>query len=62
MVNNDVSRYQYNPSYQREVTQTERVNAQERAEEPAEARRADSVENRPQARLSYLGSNFDTYA
>lgn len=62
MVNNNISSYQYNPAYQREVTQTNRVQPQERAEESAEARRADTVENRPQASLSYLGGNIDTYA
>lgn len=64
MVNNDVSRYQYNPSYQRDVSQAQRVQPQQRSEESAETRRADAIENRPQSsNMSYnLGHNIDTYA
>lgn len=64
MVNNDVSRYQYNPSYQRDVSQTQRVQPQQRSQESAETRRDDAIENRPQSsNMSYyLGSNIDTYA
>ena len=62
MVSNNVSRSQYSPSYPREITQTERVQPQNRTQETAEARRADFKENKPQAKLSTLGGNFDVYA
>lgn len=64
MVSNNVSSYQYNPSYQRDVSQTQRVQPQQRTEESADARRADAIESRPQASsISYnLGTRIDTYA
>ena len=61
----DVSRYQSNITYQREphgTAEAQRIRSQEPAQATPEQRRADSIENRPQATLSYLGGNIDTYA
>ncbi len=57
----DVSRYQSNNiTYQREPQRTSEVQRQQNQE--PEQRRADSIENRRQSTLSYLGGNIDTYA
>lgn len=57
----DVSRYQSpNVTYQREPQGSAEVQRQ-KSYEP-EQRRADTIENRPKATLSYLGGNIDTYA
>ncbi len=61
----DVSRYQSNVTYQRqpqETAETQRLRSQQQYQASPEVRRADTVENRRQATLSYLGSNIDTYA
>ncbi len=61
----DVSRYQSNVTYQRDpqgTAETQRLRSQQQYQVSPEQRRADSIENRPQATLSYLGSNIDTYA
>ena len=61
----DVSRYQSNVTYQpntQNSADVQRVRSQNRAQTSPEQQRADSIENRPQATLSYLGSNIDTYA
>ena len=61
----DVSRYQSNVTYQpntQGTAETQRLRNQQQYQYSAENRRADSVENRPQATLSYLGSNIDIYA
>ena len=61
----DVSRYQSNVTYQRnpqETAETQRLRSQQAYQGSPENRRADAVENRQQATLSYLGGNIDTYA
>ena len=61
----DVSRYQSNVTYPRqpqETAETQRLQNQQQYQVSPEQRRADSIENRPQATLSYLGGNIDTYA
>ena len=61
----DVSRYQSNVTYQpntQNTAEAQRVSSQNRAQISPDQQRADSIENRPRATLSYLGSNIDTYA
>ena len=61
----DVSRYQSNVTYQpnaQNTAETQRLRSQQAAQYSPETRRADTIENRAQASLSYLGGNIDTYA
>ena len=61
----DVSRYQSNVTYQRDpqgTAEAQRLRSQQQAQVTPEQRRADTIENRPQATMSYLGGNIDTYA
>ena len=61
----DVSRYQSNVTYQRDpqgTAEAQRLRSQQQAQATPEQRRADTIENRPQATMSYLGGNIDTYA
>lgn len=61
----DVSRYQSNVTYQpntQNTAEAQRLSSQSRAQVSPEQQRADSIENRPKATMSYLGGNIDTYA
>ena len=62
---NGVSGYQSNVTYQpntQGTAESQRVRSQQAYQYSPENRRADTIENRPKATLSYLGGNIDTYA